>query len=58
MAARGAWFGWWTFASKFNLALAAGVALPLVAQLGYTQVGAKRQPSRRWRWFTACCPAW
>jgi len=32
----GAWFGWWTFASKFNLALAAGVALPLVAHLGYT----------------------
>lgn len=35
----GAWFGWWTFASKFNLALAAGVALPLVAQLGYTPGG-------------------
>ena len=33
----GAWFGWWTFASKFNLALAAGVALPLVAHLGYTR---------------------
>lgn len=32
----GAWFGWWTFASKLNLALAAGIALPLVARLGYT----------------------
>ncbi|MBL8310927.1 MAG: MFS transporter [Burkholderiales bacterium] len=34
--AEGAWFGWWTFASKFNLAIAAGVALPLVSMLGYT----------------------
>ncbi|MFZ2988528.1 MFS transporter, partial [Ideonella sp.] len=31
----GAWFGWWQFATKFNLALAAGVALPLLQALGY-----------------------
>ena len=32
----GAYFGIWTLATKLNLALAAGVALPLVAWLGYT----------------------
>jgi Na+/melibiose symporter-like transporter len=31
----GAWFGWWQFTTKFNLALAAGVALPLLQALGY-----------------------
>jgi Na+/melibiose symporter-like transporter len=34
--ATGAYFGIWTLATKLNLALAAGVALPLVAWLGYT----------------------
>lgn len=28
-------YGWWTAMSKFNLALAAGVSLPLVGALGY-----------------------
>ena len=32
----GAYFGWWNFCTKLNLALAAGVALPLLAALGYT----------------------
>jgi len=31
----GAYFGWWNFATKLNLALAAGVALPLLAAFGY-----------------------
>jgi glycoside/pentoside/hexuronide:cation symporter, GPH family len=31
----GAYFGWWNFAIKLNLALAAGLALPLLGQLGY-----------------------
>ena len=31
----GAYFGWWNFASKLNLALAAGLALPLLQGLGY-----------------------
>ena len=31
----GAFFGWWNLAAKLNLALAAGVALPLLALLGY-----------------------
>jgi GPH family glycoside/pentoside/hexuronide:cation symporter len=34
--AEGAYFGWWNFAIKLNLALAAGVVLPLLAALGYT----------------------
>ncbi len=33
--AEGAYFGWWNFATKLNLALAAGLALPLLALLGY-----------------------
>ena len=32
----GAYFGWWAFATKLNLALAAGLALPLLDVLGYT----------------------
>lgn len=33
--AEGAFFGWWNFATKLNLALAAGLALPLLQWLGY-----------------------
>lgn len=33
--AQGAYFGWWNFATKLNLALAAGLALPLLALFGY-----------------------
>ena len=32
----GIYFGWWNFAGKLNLALAAGLALPLLGILGYT----------------------
>ncbi len=32
----GAYFGWWNFATKLNLALAAGLALPLLGLAGYT----------------------
>ncbi|CAN5523171.1 MFS transporter [soil metagenome] len=31
----GAYFGWWNFATKLNLALAAGLALPLLGFFGY-----------------------
>lgn len=31
----GAYFGWWNFATKLNLALAAGLALPLLQLAGY-----------------------
>lgn len=33
--AEGSYFGWWNFATKLNLALAAGVALPVLGWLGY-----------------------
>ncbi|HET9821569.1 MAG TPA: MFS transporter [Burkholderiaceae bacterium] len=33
--AEGAYFGWWNFATKLNLALAAGLSLPLLAAFGY-----------------------
>jgi glycoside/pentoside/hexuronide:cation symporter, GPH family len=32
----GAYFGWWNFATKLNLALAAGLALPLLGVFGYS----------------------
>jgi glycoside/pentoside/hexuronide:cation symporter, GPH family len=34
--AEGGYFGWWNFATKLNLALAAGLALPLLSVFGYT----------------------
>ena len=34
--AEGAYFGWWNFATKLNLALAAGLALPLLGLFGYS----------------------
>lgn len=34
--AEGAFAGWWQWATKLNLALAAGLALPLLQALGYT----------------------
>lgn len=34
--AEGAYFGWWNFAIKLNLAMAAGLTLPLLGLLGYT----------------------
>ena len=33
--AEGAYTGWWSFATKLNLALAAGVALPALQSFGY-----------------------
>jgi glycoside/pentoside/hexuronide:cation symporter, GPH family len=39
-AMAGASFGWWNFAAKLNLALAAGLALPLLQWFGY-QPGAR-----------------
>lgn len=33
--AEGAYFGWWNFATKLNLALAAGIALPALQVFGY-----------------------
>ena len=33
---QGVYFGWWNLVTKLNLALAAGLTLPLLAMLGYT----------------------
>lgn len=49
----GAYFGWWSFATKFNLALAAGLSLPLLAWLGYAP-GA-RDEDALWRLSLAYC---
>jgi GPH family glycoside/pentoside/hexuronide:cation symporter len=40
----GAYFGWWNFATKLNLALAAGLALPLLGLAGYVP-GARDAPA-------------
>jgi glycoside/pentoside/hexuronide:cation symporter, GPH family len=32
----GAYYGWWNFATKLNMALAAGLALPLLQSFGYS----------------------
>ena len=40
-AGAGAYFGWWNLVAKLNLALAAGIALPALALLGYRPGGAE-----------------
>lgn len=40
----GSYFGWWNLVSKLNLALAAGLALPLLQALGYTVGAREAQP--------------
>jgi Na+/melibiose symporter-like transporter len=49
----GAYLGWWNFAAKLNLALAAGLALPLLGAFGYTP-GA-RDPQALWTLTVAYC---
>jgi glycoside/pentoside/hexuronide:cation symporter, GPH family len=49
----GAYFGWWNFAAKLNLALAAGLALPLLAAFGYTP--GSREPDALWTLTVAYC---
>ena len=49
----GAYFGWWSFASKLNLALAAGLALPLLSWFGYSP-GA-RDAQALWALTVAYC---
>ena len=40
----GAYFGWWNFATKLNLALAAGVSLPALQAFGYAP-GSREGPA-------------
>jgi Na+/melibiose symporter-like transporter len=49
----GAYFGWWNFATKLNLALAAGLALPTLSLLGYTP-GAQDEAALRTLTFAYC----
>lgn len=51
--AEGAYFGWWNFATKLNLALAAGVALPALAAFGYAP--GNRSPEALAALTTAYC---
>ncbi|MDT8999465.1 MFS transporter [Paucibacter sp. APW11] len=56
-AAEGRFFGWWNFASKLNLALAAGLALPLLQSLGYRpgQADADSQSALAWAYCVLPC---
>jgi GPH family glycoside/pentoside/hexuronide:cation symporter len=57
-SAEGAYFGWWNFATKLNLALAAGLALPLLGCVSATRPArASEDALQALTWPTACCPA-
>jgi glycoside/pentoside/hexuronide:cation symporter, GPH family len=49
----GSYFGWWNFATKLNLALAAGLALPLLQLLGY--VPGQQNPQALWALTATYC---
>jgi Na+/melibiose symporter-like transporter len=49
----GAYFGWWSFAAKLNLALAAGLALPMLAWFGYVP-GARDEAALQTLTFAYC----
>ncbi|MBU3738623.1 MAG: MFS transporter [Rhodoferax sp.] len=49
----GVYFGWWNFATKMNLALAAGLALPALTALGYAP--GSRDPDALWVLSVAYC---
>ena len=51
--AEGAFFGWWNAATKLNLALAAGLALPLLQLLGYAP-GQRGAPALQALTFAYC----
>ncbi|MFY3385363.1 MFS transporter [Paracidovorax sp. MALMAid1276] len=52
----GAYFGWWNFATKLNLALAAGLALPLLGGWGYTPGTRSVQGLQALGWAYAVLP--
>jgi Na+/melibiose symporter-like transporter len=55
-SAEGAYFGWWNFATKLNLALAAGVALPVLGLLGYTPGAQDPQALQTLAWAYCLLP--
>lgn len=52
----GRWFGWWSMATKLTLALAAGIALPLVQVLGYQPGAREPQALAALGWVYALLP--
>ena len=50
------YFGWWNFATKLNLALAAGLALPLLAWWGYEPGSRSPQGLQALGWAYAVLP--
>jgi len=55
-AQEGQCFGWWAFATKLNLALAAGLALPLLAALGYAPGAQDAQALQALTWVYCGVP--
>lgn len=53
----GSYFGWWNFVAKLNLALAAGLSLPLLGWLGYTPGGRGETGLLALAWIYAGLPA-
>ena len=54
--AEGAYFGWWNFATKLNLALAAGIALPALGWLGYVPGARDAQALQTLTWAYCLLP--
>lgn len=52
----GAYLGWWSLATKFNLALAAGAALPCLQWLGYVPGTQDAQALQHLAWAYALLP--
>ena len=52
----GSYFGWWNLVTKLNLALAAGLALPLLGWLGYTPGTASEDGLAALTWAYAVVP--
>lgn len=52
----GVWFGWWNLCTKLNLALAAGIALPLLQYLGFESGTRNPQGLQALVWVYALLP--
>lgn len=52
----GVYFGWWNLVAKLNLALAAGLALPLLAWLGYAPGSRDAQSLQALTWVYCLLP--
>jgi glycoside/pentoside/hexuronide:cation symporter, GPH family len=52
----GVWFGWWNLCTKLNLALAAGIALPLLQHLGFESGTRNPQGLQALVWVYALLP--